>query len=122
VRRSTLAVTIMGAVFALASAAIPGTASAVDEEAAKALFKRNDCNKCHAASRDKKGPSLKKMAKELKEKAAKEKKDPETVAIEQMTKGPKVKLLDSGKEEEHKIIDTKDMKEIKNLAAWLLAH
>jgi len=122
VRKSTLAVTIMGAVFALASAAIPGTASAVDEEAAKALFKRNDCNKCHATKRDKKGPSLKKMAKELKEKAEKKKSTPEEVAIEQMTKGPKVKLLDSGKEEEHKVVDTKDMNEIKNLAAWILGH
>jgi cytochrome c len=122
VRKSTLSVTIMGAVFALASATIPGTASAVDEEAAKALFKRNDCNKCHAKSRDKKGPSLKKMAKELKEKAAKKNSTPEQVAIEQMTKGPKVKLLDSGKEEEHKVIDTKDMNEIKNLAAWILSH
>ena len=121
-RKSTLSVTIMGAIFALASAALPGTASAVDEDAAKALFKRNDCNKCHASSRDKKGPSLKKMAKELKEKAAKEKTTPEQVAINQMTKGPKVKLLDSGKEEEHKVIDTKDMNEIKNLAAWILSH
>jgi cytochrome c len=122
VRESTLSVIIMAALFAFASVAIPGTASAVDEDAAKALFKRNDCNKCHAKSRDKKGPSLKKMAKELKEKGAKENKDPEAVAIDQMTKGPKVKLLDSGKEEEHKIIDTKDMKEIKNLANWLLSH
>jgi cytochrome c len=122
VRKSMLSVTIMGAMLALAWAAMPGTASAVDDHAAKALFKRNDCNKCHAMSRDKKGPSLKKMAKELKEKAAKEKTTPEQVAINQMTKGPKVKLLDSGKEEKHKVIDTKNMNEIKNLAAWILSH
>lgn len=121
-RKSSMFVTIVGAVFALAFAALPGTASATDDAAAKALWKRNDCNKCHATKRDKKGPSLKKMAKEIKEKAEKNKSTPEEVAIEQMTKGPKVKLLDSGKEEEHKVIDTKDMNEIKNLAAWILGH
>jgi len=112
----------MGAVLALAFAAVPGTASAVDDAAAKALWKRNDCNKCHATKRDKKGPSLAKMSKELKEKAEKNKSTPEQVAIDQMTKGPKVKLLDSGKEEEHKVIDTKDMNELKNLAGWILGH
>jgi len=122
VRNSGLFVTIMGAMFALSAATLPATALAVDDAAAKALWKRNDCNKCHATKRDKKGPSLKKMAKELKEKAEKKKSTPEEVAIEQMTKGPKVKLLDSGKEEEHKVIDTKDMNEIKNLAGWILAH
>jgi cytochrome c len=122
VRKSGLLVTIMGAMFALSAATLPATALAVDDAAAKALWKRNDCNKCHATKRDKKGPSLKKMAKELKEKAEKKKMTPEEVAIEQMTKGPKVKLLDSGKEEEHKVIDTKDMNEIKNLAAWILGH
>ena len=121
-RKSGLLVTIMGAMFALSAATLPATALAVDDAAAKALWKRNDCNKCHATKRDKKGPSLKKMAKELKEKAEKKKMTPEEVAIEQMTKGPKVKLLDSGKEEEHKVIDTKDMNEIKNLAAWILGH
>lgn len=121
-RKSGLLVTIMGAMFALSAATLPATALAVDDAAAKALWKRNDCNKCHATKRDKKGPSLKKMAKELKEKAEKKKMTPEEVAIEQMTKGPKVKLLDSGKEEEHKIIDTKDMNEIKNLAGWILGH
>jgi cytochrome c len=122
VRKSGLLVTIMGAMFALSAATLPATALAVDDAAAKALWKRNDCNKCHATKRDKKGPSLKKMAKELKEKAEKKKMTPEEVAIEQMTKGPKVKLLDSGKEEEHKVIDTKDMNEIKNLAGWILGH
>lgn len=121
-RKSGLLVTIMGAMFALSAATLPATALAVDDAAAKALWKRNDCNKCHATKRDKKGPSLKKMAKELKEKAEKKKMTPEEVAIEQMTKGPKVKLLDSGKEEEHKVIDTKDMNEIKNLAGWILGH
>ena len=40
--------------------------------------------------------------------------------MKNLTTGPKVKLLDDQKEEEHKIIDTKDEKQIKNLAAWLM--
>lgn len=121
-KTATMWKTILAATFAFSAAAVPAAATAADEEAAKALWKRNDCNKCHATSRDKKGPSLKKMAKELKEKAAKEKKDAVALAIEQMTKGDKVKLLDSGKEEEHKVIDSKDAAEQKNLAAWILSH
>jgi len=122
VKTATMLKTMVAAAFAFSAAAIPVTASAVDEDAAKALWKRNDCNKCHAKSRDKKGPSLKKMAKELKEKGTKESKEPVAVAIEQMTKGKKVKLLDSGKEEDHKVIDTKDAGEQKNLAEWILSH
>jgi len=113
---------MLAAVFALTAVAVPGVASSADAAAAKALWKRNDCNKCHAKSRDKKGPSLKKMSKELKETAAKEKKDTEALAIEQMTKGIKVKMLTDGKEEDHKVIDTKDEAEMKNLAAWILSH
>ena len=37
-----------------------------------------------------------------------------------MTTGPKVKLED-GSEEDHKIIDTKDQAEIKNLVYWILS-
>lgn len=90
---------------------------AFDEDAAKETFKRNECTKCHSTTRDKKGPSLKKIAKELKGKA-----DAQDKIIKNITTGPKVKLLDSGKEEEHKIIDTKDPKELKNLAEWILSH
>jgi cytochrome c len=39
--------------------------------------------------------------------------------IKHMTTGPKVKLED-GTEEDHKIIDTKDQAEIKNLVRWIL--
>lgn len=91
-------------------------ASAVDEDAAKALFKKNDCTKCHAPAKDKKGPSLKKIAKENAGKA-----DAEATLIKHMTTGPKVKLED-GTEEEHKIIETKDKAELKNLVQWILAQ
>lgn len=109
----------IGLAFALSSLGIsaPSFAAAVDEEAAKALFKRNDCGKCHAPTRDKKGPALSKIAKE-----AKGKPDAEKKMADQLTKSPKVKLLDSGKEEEHKAIDTKDSKEINNLVQWIMTH
>lgn len=112
-----LSKSILAAVFALTAAAVPGIASSADAAAAKALWKRNDCNKCHAKSRDKKGPSLKKIAKELKGKP-----DAEQKVLDNMTNAPKVKMLTDGKEEEHKVIDTKDEAEKKNLAAWILSH
>lgn len=98
-----------------ASFALPVFAQ-VDEDAAKALFKENECQKCHNPTKDKKGPSLKKIAEKYKKKnlGAKE-------AIKHMTAGKKVKL-DDGTEEDHKILDTKDSKAQENLANWILSH
>ena len=93
----------------------PAAVAAVDADAAKSLAKRNDCFKCHAIDKTKKGPSYKKIAAKYKGKA-----DGEEKLIKNFTTGPKVKLED-GTEEEHKIIDTKDMKEMKNLANWILS-
>jgi cytochrome c len=90
--------------------------AAVDADAAQALAKKNDCFKCHAVEKTKKGPSLQKIAAKYKGKAEGEEK-----VIHNITSGNKVKLSD-GTEEEHKIIDTKDAKELKNLAAWILAQ
>ncbi|MFA5187721.1 MAG: cytochrome C, partial [Patescibacteria group bacterium] len=39
----------------------------------------------------------------------------------QMTTGPKVKLED-GTEEDHKNIETRDPKELSNLAQWILSQ
>jgi len=94
----------------------PAVAAGVDADAAKSLAKRNDCFKCHAIDKTKKGPSYKKIAAKYKGKA-----DGEEKLIKNFTTGPKVKLED-GTEEEHKIIDTKDMKEMKNLANWILSQ
>ena len=90
--------------------------AAVDEDAAQALAKKNDCFKCHAVDKTKKGPSYKKIALKYKGKPEGEEK-----AIKNMTAGLKVKLED-GTEEDHKIIDTKDPKELKNLAQWILSR
>lgn len=91
-------------------------ASAFDEEAAKALAKKNDCFKCHAIDKTKKGPSYKKIAAKYKGKEA----EGEQKMLKNITTGPKVKLED-GTEEEHKIIDTKDQAEMKNLIQWILS-
>ena len=97
---------------ALASPAL----AQVDADAAQKLAKKNDCFKCHAVDKTKKGPSLKKIAAKYKGKP-----DGQEKAIKNMTTGSKVKLED-GTEEDHKIIDTKDPKELKNLAQWMLSH
>ncbi len=110
----SLVTAIAGAAFSLL-AMVPAHA-AVDVDAAKVLAKKNDCFKCHAPDKSKKGPSLKKIAEKYKGKA-----DGQEKAIKNMTTGPKVKLED-GTEEEHKVIDTKDTAQLKNLADWILSH
>ena len=91
-------------------------ANAVDADAAQALAKKNECLKCHAIDREKKGPSFKKIAAKYKGKP-----DGEEKVIKNMTTGPKVKL-DDGTEEEHKVINTKEPAALSNLAQWILAQ
>ncbi len=103
---------------AMAAMAVASTSAiaAVDADAAAALFKKNDCSKCHSVDKAKKGPALKKIAAKYKGKA-----DGQASIIKNITTGPKVKL-DDGSEEEHKIIDTKDQAALKNIADWVLAQ
>ncbi len=89
--------------------------AAVDAAAARALAKSNDCFKCHAIDKTKKGPSYKSVADKFKGKA-----DGESKIIINITTGPKIKLED-GTVENHKIIDTKNPKDLKNLADWILS-
>lgn len=113
---STLRATIFSlAALGLLAATTPAQA-AFDAEEAKALFKDNDCNKCHNPEKSKKGPSLKTIADKYKGKP-----DSDAKMIEHMTLGKKVKL-DDGTEEDHKIINTKDPKARKNLIDWMLSH
>ena len=104
-------------VIAVASAALASSfAYAMDDSEVEALMRKNGCFKCHAVDKTKKGPSYKKVAAKYKGKA-----DGEEKLIKNFTTGPKVKLED-GTEEDHKIIDTKDAKELKNLAQWILSQ
>jgi cytochrome c len=113
--KTTTSILFAGSLLLALGAMAPAQA-AVDEEAAQSLAKRNDCFKCHAIDKTKKGPSYKKIAAKYKGKA-----DGEEKAIKNFTSGNKVKLED-GTEEDHKIIDTKDPKELKNLAQWILSR
>ena len=103
---------------AMAAMAVASTSAiaAVDADAAAALFKKNDCSKCHSIDKAKKGPALKKIAANHKGKA-----DGQAAIIKAITTGPKVKM-DDGSQEDHKIIDTKDAAAQKNLADWILAQ
>jgi cytochrome c len=91
-------------------------AYAFDADAANALAKKNDCFKCHALDKEKKGPSYKKIAEKYKGKPEGQEK-----LIKNFTTGPKVKL-DDGTEEDHKIVNTKDAAALKNLADWILSQ
>lgn len=104
---------MLSATLAVSNSAV----AAVDADAAKALAKKNDCFKCHAIDKTKKGPSYKKIAEKYKGKEA----EGEQKMLKNITTGPKVKLED-GTEEDHKIIDTKDQAEMKNLIHWILAQ
>lgn len=103
--------------FAIAAlAGLSTQVMAADADAAQALFKKNDCGKCHSVDKSKKGPSLKKIAANYKGKA-----DGQDKVIKAMTTGPKVKL-DDGSQEDHKVIDSKDAAALKNLADWILSQ
>jgi cytochrome c len=109
---------LIAGLFVVAGAML-GTApvyAAVDADAAQALAKKSGCLKCHAVDKSKKGPSFQKTAAKYKGKA-----DGEAKLIDNITKAPKVKFED-GSEEDHKVVESKDMKEIKNLVQWILAQ
>lgn len=93
----------------------PPAWAAVDAEAAQALAKRNDCFKCHAIDKTKKGPSYKRVAARLKNKP-----DAVEKVIEHITTGPLIQL-DDDTHENHRIIDVKDPNELRNLAEWILS-
>ncbi|WP_374481059.1 c-type cytochrome [Zoogloea sp.] len=90
-------------------------AFAFDADAAQALAKKEGCTKCHAVDKKKEAKSLTEISKSLKGKS-----DAEAKLLHHLTSGDKVKFED-GKEEEHKILKTKDKAEIKNLTDWILS-
>ena len=104
---------IAAAMIALSLAATP--ARAVDAAAAEVLARQNGCTKCHALDKAKEGPSYKEVAAKYKGKAGAEQR-----LVTHITSGEKAKFPD-GHEEEHKIIKSKDMNEIKNLIGWILS-
>jgi len=107
---------VLGAAALVITVSTGPVQAAIDIDAAQALFKSNDCTKCHAVDKTKKGPPLTKIAAKYKGKA-----EGQSSVLKQMTEGKKVKLAD-GTEQDHKVIDTKDQKDMKNLADWILSH
>ncbi len=94
-------------------------AFAADAEAAKTLARQNGCFKCHTIednpAKQKDGPPWSKIAAKYRGKS-----DAESRLVTHITTGEKAKFPD-GHEEEHKIIKTKDMTQIKNLVDWILS-
>jgi cytochrome c len=108
---------LLGAAFVFATGiTFPGAAAGADQEAAMALMKKNDCTKCHAVDKDKKGPAYKKVAAKYKGQA-----DAEAKLIKFVTTPSKVKLPD-GTEDDHKNLDGKDANGVKNVVQWVLAQ
>jgi cytochrome c len=110
---------VLFAGLALAGFVLPMASHALDVDAALALQRQNNCNKCHHMEREKEGPSFRKIADKYKGKA-----DAEAKLLTHLTTSPKVKLAD-GTEEEHKVIATrpaKDMAQVKNLVEYILAQ
>ncbi len=114
---SSLFKSALASVIAVASIglATPSLAAEADADAAQALLKKSDCGKCHAVDKKKDGPSFKETAARLKGKA-----NAEDEVYKQLTSSPKVKI--DGKEEEHRMVKSKDEAEIRNLARWILSR
>ena len=96
---------------ATAFAADPPT----DPAAAESMVRQNGCFKCHSITKKKDGPAYHDVATKMKG-------DPgaEQRLITHITSGEKAKFPD-GHEEAHKIIKTKDPKELKNVVDWILS-
>ncbi len=102
--------------FSLLAAAVMAmgvsTAAYADAEAS---IKDSKCSKCHAADKDKTGPSWKKVAEKYKGKA-----DAEAKLTTHVTTGPKVKV--DGEEETHAKLKNLDPAAVKEVVTFILKH
>ncbi len=104
------------AMIAFASTGLISTSAyALDAAAAETMVRQNGCFKCHSITKAKDGPSYHSVAEKYRGKS-----DAEARLIKHITSGEKAKFPD-GHEEDHKIIKTKDMSEIKNVVDWILS-
>ena len=90
-------------------------AAEVDEAAATALARSSGCLKCHSTTRDKEGPSYKKVAEKYKGQA-----DAQQKLVAFVSKESKIKV--NGKEETHKALDSKNESDIRNVVGWILTR
>ncbi len=105
---------VVSASLVLAAASL-APAHAADADAAQALLKASKCTGCHDVAKTKKGPAFQAVAAKYKGKA-----DGAASVTKFITTGAKIKM--DGADEEHKVIDTKDAAQLKNLADWILAQ
>lgn len=82
---------------------------------AEGLIKDSKCSKCHAADKEKTGPSYKKIAEKYKGKA-----DAEAKLYTHLTTGPKIKV--DGEEETHSKIKSTDEAAIKEVVTFILKN
>lgn len=111
-----LRLTPMLALLACAGVLGPSDSRAADDLAARKLAKANNCFRCHAVELDKNGPAWSSIAAKYRLKPNGEEK-----LLHHLTSAPKIKLLEEGTEEEHKIAKYKDVAELKNLVKWILS-
>lgn len=91
-------------------------ALAADDLAARRLAKENNCFRCHAVEREKDGPAWSAIGAKYRQKP-----DGEAKLMHHLTSAPKIKLLEQGTEEEHKIAKFRDPAQLKNLVQWILS-
>jgi cytochrome c len=89
---------------------------AADDRDARKLAKENNCFRCHAVEREKDGPAWSSIGAKYRQKA-----DSEAKLLHHLTSAPKIKLLEQGTEEEHKIAKFRDEAQLKNLVRWILS-
>lgn len=99
----------------LALAVMSMGASSAAYADAEGLLKSSKCGKCHAADKEKTGPSWKKVAEKYKGKA-----DAEAKLYTHVTTGPKIKV--DGEEEVHVKIKSTDEAAIKEAVTYILKH
>jgi cytochrome c len=92
------------------------SAVAADDIAARRLAKENNCFRCHAVEREKDGPSWSSIGTKYRFKP-----DGEAKLLHHLKSAPKIKLLEQGTEEEHKIAKYRGEEQLVNLVRWILS-
>ena len=100
---------------AFAAVVVSPPVLAIDVEAAQMLARQSSCFKCHSVDKKKDGPPYREVAAKYRGRA-----DAEVKLFRHVTAGAMVKFRD-GSEDNHKVIETKDEAEIKNLIGWILS-
>lgn len=102
------------AALAVCALLMPGTATAVDAEAAEALARQENCLKCHGIDKRKSAPSYMEIAKKNAGKA-----DAEERLYKHLQSAKFVMVNDE--EEQHRVPKTKDEAALRNLIQWILS-